>query len=61
MRNSSDRARLALLAALYAGLALVAHATGKPDASGHEVSEAGRAHPEGPKPNVQGSREVAGQ
>ena len=40
MRNSSHRPRLILLAALYAGLALVAHATGKPDVSAPELSEA---------------------
>lgn len=40
MRNSSDRPRFILLASLYAGLALVAHATGKPDSATPELSEA---------------------
>lgn len=40
MRHSSHRHRFLLLAALYAGLALVAHATGKPDASGPALSDA---------------------
>lgn len=40
MRNSSDRPRFFLLASLYAGLALVAHATGKPDSATPQLSEA---------------------
>lgn len=43
MRHLSHRHRLILLTALYAGLALVAHATGKPDASAAKLSDAGGA------------------